>query len=214
VEYNTFNVVIRTLRCRLFGRTDIGRWRDTETFDDWKERTRLISKLVPEGTCVIEFGVGKRQLEAEIDKKCSYIPSDIVDRGPNTLVIDLNARPLPDLRTLNLDVAVFAGVLEYICDLNSLVFWLSQQAMMCVVSYQCSQTRPHSLARFREAIRRTGAGWVNTLTEEELIETFRFRAFALTEQKHTADGESIFVFRRPTGNARAQSDGRSPPNKT
>jgi hypothetical protein len=98
-------------------------WIDTSHFDtDWEERTRLMARIVPNHSRVIEFGAGKRQLESYLDPSCSYIPSDLVDRGGNTIVLDLNSRPLPDFSHLKLDVAVFGGVLEYISDLAPLFF--------------------------------------------------------------------------------------------
>jgi hypothetical protein len=202
MEYNTPGVVLRTLRCRLFGKADVERWRDADAFGgDWEERTRLIAQLVPERTRVIEFGSGQRKLERHLPASCTYIPSDIVSRGLGTVVLDLNARPLPDLRPLKLDVAVFAGVIEYIADLRSFVVWLSQQATLCIASYGCAQTRAGSLGRLRETMRRTGAGWVNTFDEGALIETFRSGRFTLTEHTdwHTPDGsERIFVFKHVT----------------
>ena len=71
-------------------------------------------------------------------------PSDLVDRGGKTIVFDLNSKPLPDLSHLNLDVAVFAGVLEYISDLDSVVHWLSYQVGLCIASYRCAYTRPRT----------------------------------------------------------------------
>jgi hypothetical protein len=199
MEYHTIGVALRTLRCRFFSTTDVSRWRNAERFpDDWEERTRLIAQLVPKGTRIIEFGAGKRNLEPQIDPSCTYIPCDIVSRGENTLVLDLNARPLPTLRNLRPDVAIFAGVIEYLSDLKSIVTWLSQQVTTCILSYECAQTEPWCLARLRETIRRTGSGWVNTFSEEELVGIFRSGGFTPTERKdwRTPDGnERIFVFR-------------------
>jgi hypothetical protein len=198
MEYNTVGLMLRTLRCRLLGIPDIARWRNTEAFDDWKDRTLLIAQLVPRGTRVIEFGAGKRNLESHLDSRCTYIPSDLVSRGPNTLVLDLNTRPLPDLRELKLDVAVLAGVIEYISAPRSFVAWLAQQVKTCIASYECARTRPKTLGRVRETVRRTGAGWVSTLTEGELTEIFCSAGFTLTETRdwHTMAGsERIFVFR-------------------
>ena len=198
MKYNTFSVFFRAVRCRLFGQTDLARWIDTSEFDtDWEERTRLMARIVPKHSRVIEFGAGKRQLESYLDPSCSYIPSDVVDRGGNTIVLDLNSRPLPDLSHLKLDVAVFAGVLEYISDLDSVVLWLSSQVAMCVASYGCAHTRPGTLGRFKETIRRTGAGWINTFTEDTLRQTFEAGGFILTETHdwHVSDdSERIFVF--------------------
>jgi hypothetical protein len=198
MKYYTFGVFFRTVRCRLFGQTDLARWMDTSNFDtDWEERTRLMARIVPKHSRVIEFGAGKRQLESYLDPSCSYVPSDVIDRGGNTIVLDLNSRPLPDLTHLKLDVAVFAGVLEYISDLDSVVLWLSDQVAMCVASYGCAHTRPRTVGRFKETIRRTGAGWINTFTEDALVQTFGAGGFVLTETHnwHVSDSsERIFVF--------------------
>jgi hypothetical protein len=156
-----------------------------------------MARIVPKHTRVIEFGAGKRQLESYLDPTCSYFPSDLVDRGGNTIVLDLNSRPLPDLSHLKLDVAIFAGVLEYISDLDSVVPWLSSQVVMCIASYGCAHTRPRTISRFKETIRRTGAGWINTFTEDALLQTFSAGGFILTETRdwHVGDSsERIFVF--------------------
>ena len=202
MKYNTFEVFFRTLRCRLFGQTDFARWIDTSTFDaEWEERTQLISRVVPKHTRVIEFGAGKRQLESYLDPTCTYFPSDLVARAGNTIVLDLNSRPLPDLSHLKLDVAVFAGVLEYISDLDSVVLWLSRQVAMCIASYGCAHTRPRTIGRYKETIRRTAAGWINTFTEEALVRTFRTGGFIVTEThdwRVRDSSERIFVFSQPS----------------
>ena len=199
MKYNTLGVFLRTLRSRLFGQTDLARWIDTSNFDaEWEERTQLIARIVPKHTRVIEFGAGERQLESYLDPTCSYFPSDLVDRGGNTIVLDLNSRPLPDLSHLKLDVAVFAGVLEYISELDSVVLWLSYQVAMCISSYGRAHTQPRTIGRFKETIRRTGAGWINTFTENALVQTFGAGGFILTEKHdwHVGDSsERIFVFK-------------------
>ena len=51
------------------------------------------------------------------------MPSDMVDRGPGTIICDLNIRPLPDLGSGTYDVAVLLGVLEYLRDVPSFLDW-------------------------------------------------------------------------------------------
>jgi hypothetical protein len=200
MKYNTFGVFFRTLGCRLLGQTDRARWLDTSNFDgEWEERTQLMARVVPKHTRVIEFGAGKRQLESYLDPTCSYFPSDLVDRGGNTIVLDLNSRPLPNLSHLKLDAAVFAGVLEYISDLDAVVHWLSYQVGMCIASYECASTQPRTVGRFKETLRRTGAGWINTFTEDALVQAFAAGGFILTETHGWYVGDSserIFVFKR------------------
>jgi hypothetical protein len=200
MEYNTFGIVLRTLRCRWFGKTDLERWRDSRSFDAaWEERAKLIARLVPKNSRVIDFGAGRRTLEKHLDQSCSYIPSDIVTRGSDTIVFDLNQRPLPDLSYLNLQVATLAGVVEYINDLPFFVHWLGRQTRGCIVSYECAQNAAGSLGRFLENIRRTGSGWVNSYTESELLEIFESGGFEMTDRISwvTIEGEeSIFQFRK------------------
>jgi len=192
--------LLRTLRCRWLGQSDLQRWADLRNLDPaWDERTRLIAGLIPSGSRVIEFGAGRRQLVSYLDKSCIYIASDLVDRGPGTIVIDLNARPLPDLSDLTVDVAVFAGVLEYISDLYSIPAWLGKSVSLCVASYECAHSQPRTLARLREHFRRARAGWVNTYGEAELEALFQSGGFLCVEKTtwHTQEGdERIFVLRR------------------
>jgi hypothetical protein len=85
-EYGSLDLVLRTLRCRLFGESDVERWRDLKNHErDWEERTRLIAGLVPKGSCVIEFGAGRRVLE-------SYLkPGVVVFAGVLEYTVDLSA---------------------------------------------------------------------------------------------------------------------------
>ena len=138
LEYNTWSTRLKALRCKLFGKTDFERWTDASTFDDWEERSKIIARLVSPGAKVIEFGVGTDKLRRHLDPSCRYTPSDLVSRGPGTIVLDLNQRPLPDLTEYGFDLAIFAGVLEYIRDLRSFLPWLRKQTPACLVSYGCA----------------------------------------------------------------------------
>jgi len=199
VRYNTLSTAVKALRCKLFGISDVNRWVDVADYDDWVERTRLIAGLVPAGSRVIEFGAGHRRLQGLLSADCSYTPSDLASRGPDTIVFDLNARPLPDLRDQRFDVAVLAGVLEYVANLPSFTAWLAQQAPLCICSYGCVATPRHSPGRLKEHIDRARAGWANTLDERQLIDIFSAAGFVKrhTTDWHTPEGsERIFLFSR------------------
>lgn len=187
-----------TLRCRLLGRSDVSHWSDPISFDaSWNDRARVAAGLIPPGANVVEFGAGLRQLEGFLDPGVSYTPSDIVDRGPGTLVLDLNSRPLPPLR--NADTAVFCGVLEYIADVSAVTRWLSGWASMCIATYNCAHSSPRTPQRIAEVARRARSGWVNTFSEGELCALFAAAGFGLVERRtwtEAGDDEPIFVFRR------------------
>lgn len=198
LEYNSLSTRLKALRCKLFGKTDFERWTDASEFEDWEERTKIIARLVPPGARVIEFGAGMGKLQRHLDPSCQYTPSDLVSRGPGTIVLDLNQRPLPDLTAHAFDLAIFAGVLEYVHDLHSFIEWLRQQSPACIASYGCAAHPRHSLARLPETLRRAGAGWTNTFTETELICLFADAGYRLAHAVdwHTAEGdERIFHFR-------------------
>ena len=70
-----------------------------------------MAELIPKGSVVLEFGAGRRQTEKWLDAGCTYIPSDVVSRGPDTIVLDLNSSTLPDLTSLGIHFVLFGGVL-------------------------------------------------------------------------------------------------------
>jgi hypothetical protein len=142
---------------------------------------------------VIEFGAGRRQLEKFIDRSCTYVPSDLIDRGLGTIIIDLNRRPLPDLRYVIADGAVFSGVLEYIRDLESLIAWLSEQVSFCIASYAYVSTNQNTIQKIRERFDRLYYGYMNSYTEEELVKLFNRYGF-VCKMEDTWTSQRIFLF--------------------
>jgi hypothetical protein len=128
-------------------KTDHSRWADTgNILASWESRTQRAAALVPKHTRVIEFGAGNRVLERYLDRSCTYVPSDIVDRGPATIVCDLNRRPLPDLSVGAYDVAVLMGVLEYMRDMPSVLDWFGHS--LANVALCCRTRKPGAISAF------------------------------------------------------------------
>jgi hypothetical protein len=145
---------------------------------------------------VIEFGAGRRQLETLLPDGCTYVPSDLVDRGPGTLVVDLDDRPLPDLAGIGAGIAVFGGVFEYLHRFEDVPPWLAQQVSKCIASYECASSSAGTFARLRENAARLRNGWVTTYTEDELVSLFGAAGWQCSHRRTwtTADGdERIFV---------------------
>lgn len=165
---------------RFAGRADYARWSSPQGLEEWwDERTKTIAKLVPEGARVIEFGAGRRQLERFLPAGCTYTPSDLVDRGAGTIVCDLNHRPLPDLSGPKPGVAVFGGVLEYIKDVPALAQWLEGAGVKtCILSFDPVPTALGLIGRYRESARRRYYGYMNNLTEQEILRGFDAAGFA------------------------------------
>lgn len=186
----------KLLAFSAFHRADYARWADTGNLQAWWDsRTERLARLVPPGGRVIEFGAGRRRLETYLAQGSAYIPSDLVDRGPGTIVCDLNLRPLPDLSDVKPDVAVFGGVCEYIRDLPGLVGWLSTQVSSCVTSYACVRTPATSLSGLAERFERIHYGYMNHYSEEALVALFARSGFTC-ESRDTWDSQKLFRFSR------------------
>lgn len=190
--------VVRNLAHRLLNQSDYPRWTNLVNYEAWWDsRSEKIARLIPPTSRVIEFGAGRRQLEKFLDPTCTYIPSDLVERGPGTFVCDLNRRPLPGLSHLNVDTAVFSGVLEYIQDLESLVEWLARHVSLCVVSYACVLPRKVTVQRFRDRLYRFYHGYMNSYEEEELVDLFRRSGFnCIARDPWTSQRVFLFVNQR------------------
>ena len=201
-KYESLGMILRTLRTRLFRVSDHERWKDLRNHDiDWDKRTRAIADLIPPGSRVIEFGAGRRQLEHWLPAGCSYTPSDIVERGSDTLLCDLNRRPLPTLGRQALpQIAVFSGVIEYVVDLPSVLTWLAPQIDWVIASYNCAPLVDSALKRLRVIAARLSSGWVNAFTEAEIIACFTDAKFTVNSicAVSGAKDEQIFVFSRGT----------------
>jgi hypothetical protein len=188
---------LRVLKMAIFrrmGRSDYARWTDPDSLEVWWEsRTRQLSALIPAGTRVIEFGAGRRPLESLLDETCTYIASDLVERGSDTFICDLNLRPLPDLAPLKPDVSVFAGVLEYVRDVPAVVDWLSTQVAYCVASYAVSNRSSSLVSRIKDSYWRSYYGYMNSYAEGELIAIFLKSGFTCLRTETWRD-QRIFLF--------------------
>ena len=198
--YSAARVARNVVNC-LRRQSDYRRWTDINNYEQWWDsRTQKIARFIPPNSRVIEFGAGRRQLEKLLDPTCSYVPSDLTDRGPGTLVCDLNRRPFPDLSHLNVDTAVFGGVLEYLQDLESLVEWLAQHVSLCVVSYACAPPRDGMFRLLRSSFDRYYYGYMNAYEEDQLIDIFRKGGFhCVARDLWTSQRLFLFGKRRISG---------------
>jgi hypothetical protein len=198
--------VVKTIKMKLFGGSDYQRWTNLENhLAWWASRTEAVARMVPEDTRVIEFGAGNRQLESLLPPSCSYVPSDLVDRGFETVVCDLNKRPLPDLSHLMVNVAVFVGVLEYVHDLPAITEWLSGQIMVCIASYHCIRAKRFSLRRLKEMFLRAYHGYLSYYTEKEIVALFKTNGFVCARIETWRDQE-LFVFSKENPSARLSTN--------
>jgi hypothetical protein len=178
----------------LLRKTDHRRWANTRSLHpSWEPRTEKAAALIPNHSRVIEFGAGNRILERYLDPSCTYVPSDLVDRGPGTILCDLNERPLPDLGANVYDVAVLMGVLEYLRDVPSVLDWLARHVQVCVLGYACAKANRYPLRGMWETVVRPTSGWMNNYREGDLRSLFRERGF-VSVREESWKNQRVFVF--------------------
>lgn len=153
----------------------------------WEDRTEQIAQLIQPGSSVLEFGADRMLLKKYLPEGCVYTPSDIIDRGCNTIICDLNADNLPDFPYH--DVAIFSGVLEYICDIDRLISHLSKIVPKIITSYAVNDY-PRLEKDFRKI-----QGWVNDYSRSEFKNIFLENGFCCDKIVRW-EMQEIFVFNR------------------
>jgi len=171
-------------------KTDYKRWIDLGNHQEgWNSRTEMIAPMIEAHAEVIEFGAGRKLLKEYLDKSCFYQPSDCVDRGDNTLVLDLNDITLPPMRKY--DYAVFSGVIEYVADVPRLAQWLNTFADRIILSYAAvEEDVGEELIRKREA-----SGWLNHYYDDEIRDIFLRKGFILRNKvRWEQERQNIYLF--------------------
>lgn len=179
---------------KALGTSDFARWRQNDALSThWDKRTEAISILIEPGDSVLEFGAGRLALKQMLAQECKYTPSDLIDRGPGTIVCDLNALNLPEFPPH--DVAVFSGVLEYVNDLPRLISHLSRCASSIVASYAVTDN---------QLTKRRQCGWVNDYSTQQLLDLFSIHGFDCDLQE-TWESQIIFRFHLTSSIARSRN---------
>lgn len=144
--------------------TNIERWQSIHTESrKWRGRYRLIAKHILPGESVIESGCGDMALRKYLHPNSAYQPSDLIARNDDCLVIDLN-KDLPENLQTRYSVAVFAGVLEYVGDVDKVLSWSLRHADRVCFSYA-------TIDDFPDMDRRSKVyGWFNHLSRHQIIE--------------------------------------------
>jgi hypothetical protein len=120
------------------------------------------------------------QLRSHLREGTRYVPLDVVRRSAETVVIDLNRQPLPDL-----DVEGFAllGLLEYLFDVPAV---LRQLKGTVVVSYNPAE---------RGEDDRLSHAWVNAFTTDAIEAEFQAAGWRLA-QRETLGRQHVWLLQR------------------
>ena len=200
------SAIVRTSARKLLKKSDMDHWRDPRALlPEWESRTRVLATFIQPESSVLEFGAGTMNLRRYLPPDCQYTPSDLVNRGPGTIVCDLNGPRLPDLGRH--DVVFFGGVLEYVYDLDRLFARLGNVAAELVLSYA-----PTDLAGQNNLLRRRGNGWVSDLSSTQLEQMLGSHGFRLAEKRSWNGNQILYRFKHATSRetsttAELQTDG-------
>ncbi|QVL47852.1 MAG: hypothetical protein KFB96_19580 [Thiocapsa sp.] len=182
----TLDPLLDTWRRWTASPTDFARWSEpSNLLPHWDSRTRRMAQLIPPGSSVFELGAGRQVLREALPEGCTYTPSDLVSRGPDTLVCDLNARRLSDFPPH--DIILASGVFEYVSKVPRLVRHLAPRCRVAMIlSYAVTDTNPED---------RAGHGWVNHYSAAALTRVFEANGFRATAVEPW-QSQVIFTFRK------------------
>jgi hypothetical protein len=139
------------------GRSDTERWANFDSLaTQWDSRAAMAARFIPTGQHVLDIGAGAMALRSLLAPGCSYVPADIVSRGPGCQVVDLNKGEFPAGRY---DWITLLGVLEYIHDPVAVLVRARDAARNAIVTY-CTMSGG-------DVQTRRGMGWVNEYTRPE-----------------------------------------------
>ncbi len=176
---NALNTSIRKMR----NGTDYKRWENIQCLSpSWDSRTKKMAEMIDDGSSVIEFGAGRLVLKDYLSKDCAYTPSDLIDRGADTIICDLNDSTLPQLQSY--DVAVFSGVLEYVNNVPKLITHLSKFVNTIITSYAITDLNKKN---------RRAQGWMNDFSSKEFTKIFESAGF-YCDQTEEWDSQLIYKF--------------------
>jgi hypothetical protein len=141
--------------------SDVERWTDPLNADGALDhsRSQRAARVIPPGATVLDLGCGAMALRQYLPPGCQYHPADLVSRGPDAQVVDLNKGEFP---VGSFDWIVMLGVIEYVFDVPAVLHACRKAAKFLVVDYN-SQWLDVPAARRR-------CGWVNDLRPGEFLD--------------------------------------------
>jgi hypothetical protein len=149
------------------GQTDLTRWSDPRQLEPaWEARSVMAADFIAAGTRVLDIGCGAMKLERHLPFGAKYQPSDVVARDGRTIVVDLNAQPLPIEAVKAADLVVMLGVWEYIYKPGELFRAFAATGKPILCSY-CDVNLTSNIDRRRIL------GWVNDFTLDQFVNLAR-----------------------------------------
>jgi len=156
--------------------------------DRWDRRTRQAAVWLAGEPGVVDIGCGLMPLRDHLPATTAYVPVDIVDRGPGTVLTDLNADPLPRFAHR---AAAMLGVVEYVTDLPRL-FRELRQFDRVVLSYNHASAQDVLWAL---RLRRKDVIWLHRLGPLRFARLLESAGWHIARRHRVRVGEAIYDLR-------------------
>lgn len=128
----------RTAALKLAKTSDAARWADPANLEDGAaERAALAAAHVSTAARVLDVGAGAMRLKPHLPAGATYVAADLVPRGPDTVVIDLNQGDFP---AGLFDTVAMLDVLEFLHDPHAALERTRAAASNLVLTYRVTTT--------------------------------------------------------------------------
>lgn len=141
--------------------SDTERWRNPLHADGALDhsRSQRVAGIIPPGVSVLDLGCGAMALQQYLAPGCRYHPADLVPRGGDSQVVDLNKGQFP---VGQFDWITLLGVLEYVFDPLAVLKACRAAGSHLIIDYNSMW--------LDEPQRRRLCGWVSDLTPGDMLE--------------------------------------------
>jgi hypothetical protein len=169
------------LQSKLRKHETFNEWKNFEHFNDWSERTRIMSKWVsPDTASLLDLGCGEMYIRKYINQNVKYYGCDYKKRDSNTIVCDLAVGEFPDIQV---DTIFIAGCLEFLGNWKNILEQCSRHCKQIIMSYSTIEASPN-----RSPL------WVNEISDSELKNYVLSLGFKLRETEMPDSNSMAYNF--------------------
>jgi len=163
------------------------RWvNDLSYHETWNARTEKMATFIPRNTkSLLELGAGMCHLKTLLPPTISYTPSDIIDRGDGSIIMDFNEDEW--CITESYDVVFASGVFEYVIELEKFIEYLGTITNTIICSYALMNDIDSDTLQLN--------GWKNNFTQQEFQKLFKDTDFYVDGRKSWQGGRGHYLYR-------------------
>ncbi|MEO0033908.1 MAG: hypothetical protein RIS94_3666 [Pseudomonadota bacterium] len=154
----------------------------------WDKRAQIAGDWLATEPGVVDIGCGLMTLRDYLTAGTRYVPVDMVDRGPGTVLVDLNAGTLPHFAER---AAAMLGVIEYVHDLPRFLPQLRQFERV-VLSYNHASVQD---VLWRLRLREKRVGWGHRLGPVAFARALERAGLHIVTRHRVRLGEAIYDLR-------------------